>query len=175
MGHRKTVQQLKLQLQYAQARKEYTPPVREVGESGKHRKSQKVRYEVMSHPGTDKLYYTIRGAFNSFEFFVEDTVAELGLGAPVADGSPPRGFKPAKIHATKSNGEGTVKHAKDSGRPYLSYQPTGGQSSYSAPISSRQGTTGVITLVKTIATAKKEVLGPYGRVWFTPEFYVLVD
>lgn len=175
MSRRKTERQLKLQLQYAEARKNYTPPVKEVGSTGKHRKTQKVRYTVMSHPGTTPLYYTIRGAFNSFEFFTSDNISELGLAAPAADGSPPKGFKPAKIHATKSNGEGTVKHSKDSGRPYLSYQPTGGQSSYCAPICSSNGVNGIVTLVKEITTAKKEVLGPYGRIWFTPEYYVIVD
>ena len=175
MPRRKTEAQLKLQLQYAEARRNYTPPVKEVGTTGKQRKGQRVRYTVMSHPGTDNLYYTVRGAFNSFEFFVEDSVTELGLDAPQADGSAPRGFKPAKIHAVKSTSEGTTKHAKSSGRPYMSYQPTGGQSSYSAPICSPEKIQGVATLVKTIATAKKEVLGPYGRIWFTPEFYVITD
>jgi hypothetical protein len=175
MSRRKTEAQLKLQLQYAEARKAYTPPTREAGATGKQRKSLRLQYKVMSHPGTDLLHYTIRGALNSLEFFGDASGAELGLGQASGDGSPPKGFKPAKIHATKSTAEGTVKHAKDSGRPYMSYHPTGGQSSYSAPITSLEGATGIATLVKSIATAKKEVLGAYGRIWFTPEYYVIVD
>ncbi|MEH1905830.1 MAG: hypothetical protein V7L04_31745 [Nostoc sp.] len=175
MSRRKTEQQLKLQLQYAEARKAYTPPKREEGESGKQRKSQKVRYDVMSRPTAEPLFYTIHAASNSITFFAEGALTELGLAVAAADGSPPRGFKPAKIHATKSTDEGTVKHAKDSGRPYMSYRPSGGQGSYSAPICSTEGVIGVVTKVKAITEAKKGSIGPYGRIWFTPEFYVIVD
>lgn len=175
MSRRKTEQQLKLQLQYAEARKAYTPPTREAEATAKQRKSSKVQYKVMSRATDAPLLYTIHAPLNSVTFFVETAIAELGLAIAAADGSPPRGFKPAKIHATKSNAEGTIKHAKDSGRPYTSYQPTGGQSSYSAPICDATGIVGVVAKVKAIAEAKKEVLGPYGRIWFTPEYFVIQD
>ncbi|MEH2392600.1 MAG: hypothetical protein V7K21_13420 [Nostoc sp.] len=176
MSHRKSENYLKAQLKYATARREYEAPIRELGSTGKHRQTQKSRYTVMSHPEAEALYYTIHGAIESYKFFTEDALSELGLLPPAADGNPPKGFKTAKIHATRSTGEGTVKHAKNSGRPYMSYQPNGQQSSYSAPITSPAGgIKGVVTLVKAIASAKKEVLGPYGRIWFTPEYYVLID
>lgn len=175
MSRRKTESYLKLQLQYAEARKNYTPPTREPGSTAKQKKSIKVQYHVMSHSGTAPLLYTIHAPLIPLEFFGDASGEELGLGPTQGDGSPPRGFKPAKIHATKSTSEGTVKHAKDSGRPYLSYQPSGGQSSYSAPICSAEGIQSVATKVKAITAAKKEVIGPYGRIWFTPEFYVIVE
>ncbi|MHC5726489.1 MAG: hypothetical protein ACYT04_44210 [Nostoc sp.] len=175
MSRRKTEQQLKLQLQYAEARKAYTPPKREEGATGKQRKSQKARYNVMSRSTAEPLFYTINAASNSVKFFADGALAELGLALAAADGSPPRGFKPVKIHATQSTDEGTVKHAKDSGRPYMSYSRSGGQASYSAPICSTEGVIGVVTKVKAITEAKKGSIGPYGRIWFTPEYFVILD
>ncbi|MHC5828718.1 MAG: hypothetical protein ACYT04_75650, partial [Nostoc sp.] len=74
MSRRKTEQQLKLQLQYAEARKAYTPPTREAGATGKQRKSSKVQYKVMSRATDAPLLYTIHAALNSITFFVEAAV-----------------------------------------------------------------------------------------------------
>ncbi|MEH2250071.1 hypothetical protein [Nostoc sp.] len=175
MGRRKTEAQLKAQLKYAEARKAYTPPLKEDGTVIEQRPSTKARYRVMSHPGADALYYTVRVPTRSLSFFAEGAVAELGLAITAGDSYPPKGFKPCQIHATKSTEHATSKKAKASGRTYASYSPTGGQSSYSAAVTSPENATGVATLVRAINTAKKEVLGPYGRIWFTPEFYVITE
>ncbi len=175
MSRRKTEKNLKLQLQYAEARTAYVAPTREPGASTKQRKSIRVQYVVMSHGGTEPLHYTIHAPLKSLEFFGDTSGEELGLGVPAGDGSGPRGFKPAKIHATQSNAEGEIKKAKDSGRPYMSYARSGGQASFSAPICSLEGVAGVTAKIKGIATAKKTEIGAYGRIWFTPEFYVLVE
>lgn len=175
MSRRKTEASLKLQLQYAETRKAYVAPTREPGSSTKQRKSIRVQYVVMSHGGTEPLHYTIHAPIKSLEFFGDASGEELGLGPAAGDGSGPRGFKSAKIHATISNAEGEIKKAKNSGRPYMSYRPSAGQSSFSAPICSSEGVVGVTTKIKGIATASKDKIGAYGRIWFTPEFYVLVE
>ncbi|MEH2425870.1 MAG: hypothetical protein V7K48_34715 [Nostoc sp.] len=175
MSRRKTEKYLKAQLQYAEARKNYTPPTKEPGGSVRQRKSIRVQYVVMSHSGTNTLHYTIRAPLNSLEFFGDSSGEELGLGPSAGDGAGPRGFKPAKIHAVKTNSEGESVKAKDSGRPYTRYTPSAGQSSFSAPICSSEGIPGVTTKVKSIASSAKDKIGAYGRIWFTPEFFVVEE
>ncbi|MBA3920323.1 MAG: hypothetical protein H0X31_00900 [Nostocaceae cyanobacterium] len=173
MGRVKKVKDIQKQLQFAESRLAYTAPARQTGTQATQRMKTPHQYQVMSHVGTTVLTYTVRASVHALEFFGDATGTELGLGEPAADGSPPRGFKTAKIHAVKSVGKAEVVTAKPSKRPYLKYTPTGGQSSYSAPITSKEGVTGVVSTVKTIYAAKKEVVGPYGRIYFTPEFYVI--
>ncbi len=175
MSRRKTEADLKLQLQYAEARKAYVAPTRETASSTKQRKSIRVQYAVMSRSTTQALNYTVHAPLKSLEFFGDGTGTELGLKPAAGDSGGPRGFKPAKIHAFKSNAEGEIKKAKDSGRPYTNYAVSGGQSTFSAPVCSSEGIAAAITIIKSIATAKKESIGAYGRIWFTPEFYVIQE
>ena len=175
MARRKSAAQLERLVGYATAREAYKAPVREAGASVKARDTVAMRYQVLSHPGTDPLYYTVRAPLASLEFFGDAAGAAVGLAAAAADPHTPRGFKSAKIHAVKSLSAGEVKHAKASGKPYIKYTASAGQNSYSSPISSATGVTGVITKVKEIFTAKKGEVGKYGRIFYTPEFYVISE
>jgi len=102
MARRKTAAQLERLVGYATAREAYKPPVREPGAKATARDTIALRYQVLSHPGTDPLFYTVRAPVLSLEFFGDAAGAAVGLAAAQADSHIPRGFKPAKIHAVKS-------------------------------------------------------------------------
>lgn len=98
-------------------------------------------------------------------------IAALGLVAPDDSPTLPRGFKPAKIRATRGRATGAEKTAELSGRKYLKYSidATGEtRATYTAPISANTAAT-LQTLYRAIANAKKDDVGEYGRIQFIPE------
>lgn len=175
MARPKSVTTLQNQLKYAEARQAYKPPTREPGSTSKRRPRIPLRYLIMTNPTTETLYVTVRVSQASLDFFGGETGAEVGLSVAQGDGNPPRNFKPAQIHAVKSVSEPAVVQSARSTRPYLKYSSKEGQSSYVSAASSTAGERGISTLVKEIYTAKKEVLGPYGRVFRTPEYYPISE
>jgi hypothetical protein len=97
--------------------------------------------------------------------------AALGLANPDASPRLPRGFKTAKLIATRGRLTPKTVTSELSRRKYLKYTVDGDGNdrvSYSAPISANS-VTALKTQVATIMNAKKDDVGEYGRIWFEPE------
>lgn len=177
MGRRKTAAQLEADLKYAKAREAYKAPVREEGATSRRLPKVAYAYKPMSiAAGEGAKKYKVQASKESVQFF---TVAALNLTDAVAEDPLPRGARPAMVSATVADGTPKVLRAKPSGRPYMRYgkgeRGGGAQYNYSAPISI-QSVAAIDTEVKAAFTAVKQKLGgAYGRVWFTPEYFVLAD
>lgn len=177
MGRRKTAAQLEADLKYAKAREAYKPPVREEG--GASRRLPKIAYaykpmQIAAGQGAKK--YKVQASKQAVQFF---TQAALNLTDAAAEDPLPRGAKPAMVHAMVSDDSPSVLRAKPSGRPYMRYgkgtRDSKAQYNYNAPISI-QSAAAIDNEVKTAFDGVKSKLGgAYGRVWFTPEYFVLSD
>lgn len=98
-------------------------------------------------------------------------IAALGLAA--ADASPglPRGFKPAKIRATRGRANPQRKIADLSKRPYLKYSIDAGtdtRATYTAPLSANTSTA-LQALYRAVVASKRDDVGEYGRIAFITE------
>lgn len=177
MGRQKSVAQLERDLLYAKNKAAYKKPDREEG--GSPRKLPKIAYayKPMSiAAGEASKKYKVQASKEGVLFF---TKAALNLTDAGAEDPLPRGAQPAKVHATVADTTPTVLKAEGSKRPYIRYgKGTRGsnvQYTYTAPISI-QSASAIDTEVKAAFTAVKTKLGgAYGRVWFTPEYFVLSD
>lgn len=177
MGRRKSVAYLEKQLTYAKAKAAYKPPAREEG--GTSRRLPKVAYAykpmaIAAGEGAKK--HKVQASKESITFF---TAAALNLTDATSEDPLPRGAKPAMVHAMVSDTSPSVIRAKGSNRPYIRYgkgaRDSNAQYNYNAPISI-QAASAIDTEVKTAFNAVKGKLGSaYGRVWFTPEYFVLSD
>jgi hypothetical protein len=175
MGRRKTAKQIEADLKFAKAREAYAPPVREQGSTSRRLPKIAVAYKPMQIAvGADAKKYKVQASKEGITFFGQsvlhlvDAAAEEGL---------PRGAQPAKVHAMVSDGSPELIHAKGSNRPYMRYgkgtRDSKSQYTYTAPISI-QSASALDNEVKAAFTAVKGKLGgAYGRVWFTPEYFVL--
>lgn len=177
MGRRKTAAQLEADLKYAKAREAYKPPVREEGATSRRLPKVAYAYKPMSIAASQTAKkYKVQGSKESVQFF---TLAALNLTEAAAEDSLPRGAKPAMVHATVADANPEVLRAKASGRPYMRYgkgkRGGGAQYNYSAPISI-QSVAAIDDEVKAVFTAVKSKLGgAYGRVWFSPEYFILAS
>ena len=116
-----------------------------------------------------KQAFTLNAPSAGINFFGD--LGALGLAAP--DDSPrlPRGFKYAKIRATRGRENGTRKVADLSKRPYLKYTVDGDggtRVSFTAPVSAATAEA-LSAKVRTLMLAKTNDVGEYGRIWFEPE------
>lgn len=175
MGRRKTAKQIQKDLQYAQAREAYSPPVREEGATTRKNPLIAVAYKPMQiAAGETAKKYKVQASQKGVLFFGQ---SELNVPDAGAEDPLPRGAKPAKVHATVADDSPNIIRAVGSNRPYKRYAPgnrgSNVQYSYTAPISI-QSATALDTEVKSAFDAVKSKLGgAYGRTWFTPEYFVL--
>ncbi|PHJ54496.1 hypothetical protein VF14_35215 [Nostoc linckia z18] len=173
MGRRKSVREIQKQLQYAQAREAYNPPVRESGAATQRRPKLAVKYAVLSPLAEADAAFTIQASKEGLEFF--GGIAALGLAAVSTDPQAPRGFKPARILATVADATPQLIRAQGSNRPYIRYgrgaRGSNAQYNYTAPITA-DTPANLKSKVTTVITAKKTAVGgAYGRIWFEPEDY----
>ncbi|WP_445626634.1 hypothetical protein [Nostoc sp. DSM 114167] len=175
MGRVKSLRQIQKELAYAQAREAYTPPAREDGAPSRNNPKIAVAYKpVQIAAGETAKKYKVQASQKSVQFFGQ---TELNLVDATSEDSLPRGAKPAQVHATVADGSPQVIRALGSKRPYKRYAPgnrgSNVQYSYTAPMSI-QSASALDTEIKAVFTAVKGKLGgAYGRVWFTPEYFVL--
>lgn len=177
MGRQKSVAQLERELLYAKNKAAYKKPDREEG--GSPRKLPKVSYAYKPMQIADAQLakkFKVQASKEAVQFF---GLAALNLVAGGAEDPLPRGAQPAKVHATVADGTPKVVKALDSKRPYIRYgkgeRSSNSQYSYTAPISIKSASA-IDTEVKAAFDAVKSKLGgAYGRVWFTPEYFVLSD
>lgn len=177
MGRRKSAAELQRQLQYAQRREAYTPPVRAEGVAAQKRQKDAVQYHATSKA---LLVLTLQASKEGVLFFGGN--APLGLADAGDDPTAPRGFHPNRILASVADATPTTVTSRSSGRTYIRYaKGTRGsnvQTSFSAPISETAAPTtpSVRAKFKTVADAIKGKLGgSYGRVWFEPERLLEVE
>jgi hypothetical protein len=113
--------------------------------------------------------YTVNGGKAAIAFF--GGLAALGLGAPAGDDPLPRGFKMGQIKATRGKAAGVKVTAELSQRAYMRYSVEAGtdtQGTFTAPMTG--GTLAAIkTRFTTLAAAKKDDVGEYGRLEYIPE------
>ncbi|MDZ8135160.1 MAG: hypothetical protein RM049_07625 [Nostoc sp. DedQUE04] len=175
MGRRKSLKQIQKDLQYAQARENYNPPVREEGATSRKQPKVAVAYKPMQiAAGESAKKYKVQASQKGVLFFGQ---TELNIPDAGAEDPLPRGARPAQVHATVADDSPQIIRALGSTRPYKRYAPgnrgSNTQYSYTAPISIKVATA-LDTEVKSAFTAVKGKLGgAYGRVWFTPEYFVL--
>lgn len=105
------------------------------------------------------------------------TQAALNLTDYASEDSLARGSQPAKVYATVADATPSLVRAEGSKRPYIRYgKGTRGsnvQYTYTAPFSV-QSANALDTELRTLFEAVKGKLGgPYGRVWYTPEHFVI--
>lgn len=133
--------------------------------SGQPRPTQTVKYGSI-FTGDSLLLNAPRAGINFF-----GGSAALGLAAPDDSFKAPKGFAPAKIKAVKGRASGKEKTADLSKRKYLKYSIDADgetQASFTAPISADTVAT-LKTRYQTIARAKADDIGEYGRISFEPE------
>lgn len=177
MGRQKSVAQIEKDLLYAKNKAAYKKPDREEG--GSPRKLPKVAYAykpMAIAAGEVSKKYKVQASKEAVTFF---TAAALNLTDAATDDPLPRGAKPAKVHATVADGTPKVLKAEGSKRPYIRYGKgtRGGatQYTYVDPMSIKVATA-IDTELKTVFDGVKSKLGgPYGRVWYTPEYFVISD
>ncbi|RAM51191.1 MAG: hypothetical protein C6Y22_12550 [Hapalosiphonaceae cyanobacterium JJU2] len=175
MGRRKSVRELEKQLQYAKNLANYKPPEREQSSTTRRLPKVAVAYKPMQiADGETAKKYKVQASKESVQFFGKSA---LNLTDATSEDPLPRGAQPAKIYAMVSDGSPELVKAEGSKRPYLRYGKgsRGGNSqyTYTAPISIKSASA-LDNEVKTAFGAVKSKLGgPYGRVWFTPEKFVL--
>jgi hypothetical protein len=174
MGRRKSVREIQKELQYAQARENYNPPLREEGAPTQRRPKTPVKYAVLSPLAADAAF-TVQASASGLQFF--GGITALGLVIAATDPGVPRGFKPALIRATVADATPALIRAKGSNRPYIRYgrgtRGSNAQYNYSAPVTADTPAS-LDTRVKALFTAAKANLGGgYGRAWFEAEVYPL--
>jgi hypothetical protein len=174
MGRRKSVAELQRQLQYAQARANYTRPPREEGSAT--RRQPKIACQYQSMFDTTQQF-TIQASQAAVTFF--GGLTALGLADASTDPVPPTAFNPALIKAMIADSSPSVVRAVGSNRPYTRYgkgaRNSGSQYTFSAPISADTAA-GMRTKFNTVSQAKKSAVGgTYGRIWFEPERFPLVE
>lgn len=133
--------------------------------TGQRRPTDSVKYSTI-FSAEDLI---INAPSNGIAFF--GGLAALGLAAPDASPRAPRGFRPAKVMATRGKATPSTETSALSGRRYLKYsiEATGDtQSSFSAPVSA-ETVAALKTKVETLINSKKDDVGEYGRIWFEPE------
>jgi hypothetical protein len=144
------------------------------------RKLPKVAYAykpmaIAADAGATKKY-TVQASKEAILFF---TTAALNLTDGGSDDPLPRGAKPAKVHATVADGSPKVLKAEGSKRPYIRYgkgtRGGGSQYTFTAPMSIKVATAIDAELKTVFDGVKSKLGGPYGRVWFTPEYFVISD
>lgn len=177
MGRRKSASELQRQLQYAQRREAYVPPVRAAGSATQRRPKTPVQYNATSKA---TLVFTLQASVPGIAFFGGNS--ELGLADAGTDPTAPRGFRPNLIKATVATASPETVTAVASGRSYIRYaagtRGSNTQQNFSAPLSMTASVTtlGVRTKFGTVADAVKSKLGgAYGRVWFEPERLLEVE
>ncbi|WP_414620322.1 hypothetical protein [Calothrix sp. CCY 0018] len=174
MARRKSAKELQLQLKYAQAREAYQPPEREQGSTTRRLPKIALAYGAMISETRTK--YKVQASKEAVLFF---TQAALNLTDVTSEGPLARGSQPAKVHATVADTTPTLVRAEGSKRPYIRYgkgaRDSNVQYTYSAPFSVT--TIGSLdTELKALFTSVKGKLGgAYGRVWYTPEYFVISD
>lgn len=178
MGRQKSVAQIEKDLLYAKNKAAYKKPDR--AEDTSPRKLPKVAYAykpmAIAADGASTKKYKVQASKEAITFF---TAGALNLTDAAAEDPLPRGAKPAKVHATVADGTPKVLKAEGSKRPYIRYgkgtRGSATQYTYVAPMSIKVATA-IDTELKTVFDAVKGKLGgAYGRVWFTPEYFVISD
>lgn len=175
MGRRKSVKELERQLEYARNRANYKKPDREQGSTTRRLPRISMAYKPMQiAAGEGAKKYKVEASKEAVQFFGQ---AALNLTGAAAEDPLPRGAQPAKVYAMVSDGSPDLVRAEASRRPYLRYgkgvRGSSSQYTYTAPISI-QSPTSIDNEVKAAFNAVKSKLGgAYGRVWFSPEHFVL--
>lgn len=172
---RKTIAQLERQLEYAKNKAKYKPPERE--SDGKSRRLPRIAvgYKPMQIAAGDTAKrYLIQASKEAVNFY---GVKALNLVDALGEDPLPRGAKPAKVSAMVSDSSPELVKAKASKRPYIRYgkgsRDSSSQFTYTAPFSITSPAR-IDDEVKGLFTAVKEKLGgPYGRISFSPEKFVL--
>lgn len=179
MGRQKSVAQIEKELQYARNKanaEKKADPVEDTSPRKLPRIAYAYKPMAIAIDGTSTKKYKVDASKEAVDFF---TKAALNLEDLGAQDPLPRGARPAKVHAMVADTTPKVLKAVDSKRPYIRYGKgtRGGktQYTYTAPISIKLASA-IDTEVKVAFTAVKNKLGGvYGRVWFTPEYFVLSD
>ncbi|AKG21786.1 hypothetical protein [Calothrix sp. 336/3] len=175
MGRRKSVRELEKQLEYARNRAAYKAPDREDGTASQRRPKLSLAYKPMAiAAGEGAKKYRVQASKVSVEFF---TQTALNLVDATAEDPLPRGAQPAKAHATVADASPEVIRAVGSKRPYIHYgkgtRGSKSQYSHTAPFSI-QSVAAMDTEIKTLFNSVKSKLGgAYGRVWYSPEKFVI--
>lgn len=175
MARRKSAKDLELALKYAKAKEAYKKPEKEQGAPVRKLPKIALAYKPMAiAAGAGAKQYKVQASKEGVAFF---TKAALNLTDAVAEDPMPRGAQPSKVHAMVADGTPKLEKAEGSKRPYIRYgkgsKNSNSQYTYTAPISI-QTASAIDNEVKAAFNAVKEKLGgPYGRVWFTPEYFVL--
>ena len=196
MGRRTPSWMLERRAAQAKAREQYLTDKHKNTETFKATVDKRPKFRV----GYRSLYKTIATAAGGTATADHAVVAILAseastrwfegvaAGAALADGNNKLGldytavndyvevtkFNPSKIHAV-IGGTPTAVRTKYNTR-YVKYTANAqgeAQASYTAPISIRTGTLtpqAVITAAQAVATSKKNVMGEYGRIWYTLEY-----
>lgn len=177
MGRQKSVAQIEKDLAYAKAKALYKAPDREA--DAKIRKLPKIAYAykpMMIAAGEGAKKYKVQASKEAVKFFTDEA---LNLTDATSEEQLPRGARPSKVYATVSDNTPTLVKALGSKRPYVRYgkgtRGSGAQYTYTAPISIKIATAIDAELKTVFDKVKKELGGPYGRVWFTPEYFVISD
>lgn len=178
MGRRKSVVELERQLEYARNRANYKPPAREPGASTRRMPKISLAYKPMqiaeAGEGGTTTRYKVEASKEAVAFFGQ---AVLNLKDATGESPLYRGAKPAKVHAMVSDNSPDLIRAEGSKRPYLRYgkgtRGSNSQYTYSAPISIDTASAMDAEITAAFTAVKSKLGGPYGRVWFTPEYFTL--
>jgi hypothetical protein len=173
MGRRKSARELQRQLQYAQAREQYQPSTREEGSATQRRPKIAVKYAVLSTLAEANLAFTIQASQSGVQFF--GGITALGLAEAGTQPAPPRGFKPAQIHAMVADSSPSIVRARPSNRPYTRYgkgaRGSNSQYNYTAPVTADTPTALDTKVSAIFAAVKGNLGGGYGRAWYDAEEY----
>jgi hypothetical protein len=167
MGRRRTVRELQRQLQYAQARESYNPPLREAGSATQRRPKVSAKYHSL-YADTD---FTIQVPQAGLQFFGGRTA--VGLAEPGTDPRPVKGFRPNTIFAMVADASPQTERARGSNRPYTRYargsRGSGTQSNFSCAFQdpgSSPTATGTRNKFDSLSNSMRDnVGGAYGRIW----------
>lgn len=175
MARQKTAKQLEEQLKYAKAREAYKKPEREQGAPTRRSPKFAVAYKPMAiSADTAAKKYKVQVSKPALTFFGQDN---LNTPDATSEDPLPRGAQPAKVHAMVADATPSLVKAEGSKRPYIRYgkgtKGSNSQYTYTAAFSI-QSVAAMDNEIKALFTAVKEKLGgPYGRVWYEPEKFVI--
>jgi hypothetical protein len=188
MGRITPVWQLTKALEFATKRQAYlastTKPVKQTVD--KRIKTIVGYYSSLVKSGASLALISVQAPQDSLTKFggvsVLGLLANTGTALDTAIKSP-RGFHPAQLHGLVGTSTPTVATAKGSGRRYIKYGASAAgstQSTFSVPVSTgtvsptaQQQHDKAKTVADSVATAFNADADGYGRLWFTPEKYIV--
>lgn len=175
MGRQKSVATLERELKYAKNKAAYKKPDPEEGGSPRKQPKTAYAYKPMQIADAEAAKkFRVQASKEAVQFFGVEVLNLIEAGA---EDPLPRGARPAKVHAMVADGTPKRLKADASKRPYIRYGKgtKGGKSqyTYSAPISIKSANATDTEVKAAFAAVKGKLGGDYGRVWYTPEYFVL--